>query len=82
VLFGSSDGAGIAEPRLVSTDLGHPAYGRLADGCPAEIRSGAEDGGEIGVFHGVNEQGRRAGLRATLDDALPSRISAAVIFID
>ena len=87
VLFGAPVGAAEPDaiagtPRLSSIDRGHPAYGRLADDCPAAIVSGAEDGGEIGALHDVYEQRRRTQVRATLDDFLPAQLSATVIFID
>jgi hypothetical protein len=87
VLFGAPPGAPEAEaipgePRFASLDPGQPEYGRLADGCPAEIRAGAEDGGEIGALHDVYEARRRAALRAVLDDALPHHVSATLIFIE
>jgi hypothetical protein len=86
-LFAAPPGVPEAEaiagaPRLASLALGDPAYGRLADDCPAEIRFGAEDGGEVGAFHDVNEQRRRTQVRATLDEFLPAQIEATVLFID
>jgi hypothetical protein len=91
VLFGAPPGAPGAteqkrviagEPRFSSLDPGHPAYGRLADDCPPEILSGAEDGGEIGALHDVGAAGRRAELDSILGAFLPHHLSASVIFID
>jgi hypothetical protein len=50
---------------------GRPNYCRLADDCAAEIRQGADDGSEMGVFHSLFESQRRMNLEAALEDYLP-----------
>ncbi|HZI14612.1 MAG TPA: hypothetical protein VE153_29865, partial [Myxococcus sp.] len=43
-------------PVFVSLSPAEPAYGRLADDGPAELRTGAGDGGELGAFHDLQEE--------------------------
>jgi hypothetical protein len=50
---------------------GYPDYCRLADDCPVEIRTGADDDSEMGVYHDVFEALRTANLRAALEEHLP-----------
>ncbi|MDQ0767294.1 hypothetical protein QF031_000043 [Pseudarthrobacter defluvii] len=50
---------------------GRPNYCRLADDCADELRQGADDGSEMGVFHSLFESQRRMNLEAALEDYLP-----------
>jgi len=69
-------------PRLRSERFGSPVYARLADGCAEEIRHGAEDESEMGVFHDLFEPQRAANLRARLDEYTPAGVDAGLIFAD
>lgn len=67
-------------PRFTTTRYGTPAYGRLADDCAEEIRSGADDESEMGAFHDLWEPQRTANLRARLDEYTPAGMEAGILF--
>jgi hypothetical protein len=68
------------EPAFLSTHYGHPNYFRLSDGCAAEIKTGAEDRSEMGVFHDLYQPQREANLRARLAEFTPAGIDAGILF--
>jgi len=57
-------------------------YCQLARDCPVEIRRGADDESEMGVYHDLFEPQREAVLRARLAEYVPVGFDAAVIFVD
>jgi hypothetical protein len=67
-------------PRFESTLYGSPVYCRLADDCADEIRRGADDESEMGVFHDLFQPQREANLRARLDEYTPAGLDAGLIF--
>lgn len=67
-------------PRFASVHFGEPDYGRLATDCAEEIRRGAEDRSEFGVFHDLFEAQRAANLRARLADHVPAGTEVGIIF--
>jgi hypothetical protein len=67
-------------PQFESRRYGTPAYGRLALTCAAEIRRGADDESEMGVYHDLYEPQREANLRARLDEYTPAGLDAGLIF--
>lgn len=69
-------------PKFMSTSYGTPDYCRLADNCPEEIRRGADDQSEMGVFHDLYQPQREANLRARLDEYTPAGMEAGAIFGD
>jgi len=69
-------------PRFLSRRYGSPVYARLADDCAEEIRRGAEDESEMGVFHDLYEPQRAANLRTRLDEHTPAGADAGLIFAD
>jgi hypothetical protein len=60
-----------ARPLFASRRFGDPSYARLGEGAPSELRSGAEDGSEIGAFSSLRDPIRMDGLRAKVDEFLP-----------
>ena len=68
-------------PRFDALRYGVPVYGRLAWSCPEEIKRGAEDGSEMGVFHDLFEPQREANLRARLDEYTPAGTDAGLVFV-
>lgn len=64
---------------FASERYGTPAYGRLAGVCPPEIRRGADDGSEMGVFHDLYEPQREDSLRARLAEYTPAGTDAGII---
>lgn len=69
-------------PAFRSARYGSPFYARLADSCAEEIRRGAEDESEMGVFHDLFEPQRAANLRVRLDEYTPAGVDAGLIFAD
>jgi hypothetical protein len=60
---------------------GQPAYAQLALSCPPEILTGAEDEGEMGVFHFLQQSKRLANLRASLDEYLRFGLEAGIFLV-
>lgn len=69
-------------PRFDSLRYGRPDYCRLALSCPQEIGRGADDEGEMGVYHDLQLGRRAANLRARLEEYVPARCDAGIIFAD
>jgi hypothetical protein len=69
-------------PRFRGVRYGSPVYARLADGCAPEIRRGADDESEMGVFHDLYEPQRAANLSARLNEYTPAGVDAGLIFAD
>jgi hypothetical protein len=67
-------------PAFTAEGYGHPAYAQLANSCPPELRTGAEDGAEMGAFRFLQQPQREANLRASLDEYLRFGLEAGLIF--
>ncbi|HEX4953051.1 MAG TPA: hypothetical protein VF017_06625 [Thermoanaerobaculia bacterium] len=67
-------------PRFESRRYGTPTYARLTRGTATEIRRGAEDESEMGVYHDLYEPQREAHLRARLHEHTPAGTDAGLIF--
>lgn len=67
-------------PHFCSVVYSHPDYARLADDCPAEMLAGADDQGELGVYHDEYLPRRAALLRARLAEFVPADCDANIIF--
>jgi len=68
------------EPEFMSTRYGDPNYCRLAETCAPEIKNGADDESELGVFHSLFQPQREANLRIRLEQFVPAGIDAAILF--
>jgi hypothetical protein len=68
-------------PSFTSANYGQPAYAQLRLRCPQEIRTGAEDGSEMGVFCHVKQPQRESNLRIRLDEYLPFGLEAGVVYV-
>jgi hypothetical protein len=68
------------EPAFMSTRYGSPNYCRLADYCAPEIKTGANDRSELGVFHDLYQPQREANLRARLAEFTPAGTDAGIFF--
>ena len=68
------------EPVFNSTRYGTPTYCQLADACAEEIKRGADDESEMGVFHDLFQPQRAANLRARLDEFTSAGMEAGIIF--
>ena len=68
-------------PTFSSERYGDPAYAQLARTCAEEIRTGAEDGSEMGAFSHLKQPQRAANLRASLDEYLRFGLEADIFFV-
>jgi hypothetical protein len=68
-------------PQFTSDDYGDPFYLQLARACAEEIRTGSEDGSEMGVFNHLKQPQRTANLRAALDEYLPFGMRAGIFYV-
>jgi hypothetical protein len=53
---------------------------RLSDTCPAEILVGAEDQGELGVYHDEYFSLRAAHLKRRIQEFIPAGNEAGILF--
>jgi hypothetical protein len=67
-------------PQFDTTRYGTPPYCRLALTCAPEIRHGATDESEMGVYHDLFAPQREDNLRAVLDDFVPASMAGGVFF--
>lgn len=67
-------------PAFTSGRYGHPAYGQLSLLTPIQIRTGAEDGSEMGVFCHLKQSQREADLRGTFAEYLRSGLAAGILY--
>jgi hypothetical protein len=67
-------------PAFVSSRYGDPGYALLDVRAPMQIRTGAEDGSEMGAFHIVQAARREANLRAALDEYLRFGLEAGIFY--
>ncbi|MGH8497613.1 MAG: hypothetical protein ACRERV_02220, partial [Methylococcales bacterium] len=66
-------------PLFNSVRYGTPVYCQLADCCADEIKTGADDQAEMGVFHDLYQPQRLTNLRVRLDEYTPARTDVGVI---
>ncbi len=66
-------------PIFNSIRYGMPTYCQLAVCCADEIKRGADDEAEMGVFHNLFQPQRMANLSARLDEYLPARMNVGII---
>jgi hypothetical protein len=69
-------------PQFNSTHYGTPHYCQLAGACAEEIKRGADDRSEMGVFHDLFQPQREANLRARLEEYTPAGTDADIIFVN
>lgn len=70
------------QPQFNSTRYGTPTYCQLADTCAEEIKHGADDESEMGVFHNLYQFQKAANLRTRLDEYTPADIEVGIIYIN
>jgi hypothetical protein len=69
-------------PRYDARRYGHPGYARLSVQCADEIKRGADDESEMGVYHDLFQPQREANLRARLDEYTPAGMTVGLLFAD
>ena len=67
-------------PHFESTLYGTPAYCQLSESTAREIRQGADDESEMGVYHDLFGPQREANLRTRLDEYTPAGMEAGIFF--
>ncbi|AFY57593.1 hypothetical protein Riv7116_5197 [Rivularia sp. PCC 7116] len=68
------------QPRFTSKQYGNPAYAQLSQNCAVEIRTGAEDGSEMGVFSYLKQPQRQANLEASLKEYLRFGLKVGIFY--
>ncbi len=68
-------------PQFNSIRYGTPTYCQLTEHCAEEIKRGADDESEMGVFHDLFQPQREANLRARLDEYIPARADVGIILV-
>lgn len=68
-------------PDFTSSRYGEAAFAQLGRSCAAEIRTGADDGAEMGVFNSLKQPQREANLRSALDEYLRVGLEAGIFFV-
>ena len=72
--------ADMVAPRFTSDQPASPGFGQLAPSCPAEITTGADDEGEMGAYHFLQQSLRLANLTSQLTAYLRFGLEAGVFF--
>jgi len=68
-------------PQFTSVHYGEAGYAQLTLMCADEIKRGADDESEMGVFHDLYLPQREANLRARLDEYTPAGMEAGIIIV-
>jgi photosystem II stability/assembly factor-like uncharacterized protein len=68
------------KPIFTSEKYGEPGYAQLSQVCAKEIRTGAEDNSEMGVFNSLKQPQREANLRASLKEYLRFGLEAGIFY--
>lgn len=69
-------------PQFTSVRYGDAGYCQLRRSCADEIRKGADDEAEMGVFHDLYQPQRETDLRVRLDEYLRFSLEAGIIYVD
>jgi hypothetical protein len=67
-------------PQFNSIHYGTPTYCQLAKCCAEEIKRGAEDESEMGVFHHLFQPQREANLQTRLEEYTPAGMETGIIY--
>jgi hypothetical protein len=80
-LQGALPDIGTLEPRFVTLRYGLPSYGLVSGDCPVAIWNGADDGGELGVYHSIDEPQAVSNLFTRLGEYLPFALEAGIFLV-
>ena len=69
------------KPTFGATVYGRPDYAQLRTTAPVQIRTGAADGSEMGVFCRLKQPQREANLRLRLEEYLPIGLEPGLIYV-
>ena len=68
-------------PSFTDDRYGQPAYAQLHLACPEQIRTGAEDGSEMGAFCHLKQPQRESNLRLRLKEYLPFGLEPGILYV-
>lgn len=68
-------------PRFTSQRFGEAAFAQLSASCAEEIRTGAEDGSEMGAFQMLQQPHRLANLKIALQEYLRFGLEAGIFLV-
>jgi hypothetical protein len=68
-------------PSFKAHSYGSPFYAQAHLGCPEQIRTGAEDGSEMGAFSNLKQPQRESNLKIRLQEYLPFGLEAGIIYV-
>lgn len=68
-------------PTFTAEDYGNPGYAQLRINGPVQIRTGAEDGSEMGAFSHLKQPQRETNLRIRLDEYLPFGLVPGIMYV-
>jgi hypothetical protein len=68
-------------PTFTSDEYGDPGYGQLGTEGPPELRMGADDEGEMGAFHFLQQTQRLVNLRTSFDEYLRLGLEAGTFLV-
>jgi hypothetical protein len=67
-------------PVFTSRRWGDAGYAQLSLACANEVRTGGEDGCEMGAFQSLQQPRREANLLLRLDEYMPCDLRAGIIY--
>jgi hypothetical protein len=68
-------------PQFTELHYGRPAFAQLASACADEIKTGAEDGSEMGAFSLLQQPQRLKNLEVALEEYLRFGLEAGIFFV-
>jgi hypothetical protein len=68
-----------ARPVFASLRFGHPGYAHVHPNSAEALLRGAEEGGEMGAFHGAGLPWREQNVRIKLAEYLPAGLDAVTV---
>lgn len=68
-------------PEFTLTRYGQPAYAQLAQATDLAVRTGSEDGAEMGVLESLKQPQRETNLRIRLDEYMPYGLEAGILYV-
>ena len=69
-------------PSFQSERYGRPDFAQLRRTSPVQIRTGAADGSEMGVFCVLKQPQRQSNLLLRLEEYLPVGLEAGLIYVN
>jgi hypothetical protein len=68
-------------PVFTTSRFGQPAYVQLHASCPVEIRTGAENGSEMGIFQSLGQAQCEANVRARMEEYLRFGLESGIFYV-